>query len=201
MAKAKAPRRQMPPMYAEVFRIANELPGELKGMWLLSCWSGLRLSEAAALRPRDVWIPKVDDIRSDRAQAGRIDVLCGKGGKPGRAVLLRHGFGAPAFSQTWREERWDDPLFRNSEYRPWNRKSVNKQFVKVMRRLELPFIYHDSRKFFATYLLNQGVSDLDVAVAMRHVDKHGRPNATLVQKVYGYVDLPAALDRVAQAVA
>lgn len=190
-----AVRRVQPPTREMVSRIAAELPGELAGMWLLSCWSGLRISEAANLLVRDVHVPP-------GPAAGRLDVWKGKGGKDGTAILLPQGAHVPAeYSQTYREFRPREPLFRNTRYQAWNRKSANKQFVKAMERLQLPFIYHDSRKFFATFLLDQGVTDLDVAVAMRHIDKHGRPNTQLVQRVYGYVDLPKALDRVERTVA
>lgn len=198
-----AVRRVQPPTREMVSRIAAELPGELAGMWLLSCWSGLRISEAANLLVRDVFVPRADAAGVPPAGvAGRLDVWKGKGGKDGAAILLPQGAHVPAeYSQTYREFRPREPLFRNTRYQAWNRKSANKQFVKAMERLQLPFIYHDSRKFFATFLLDQGVTDLDVAVAMRHIDKHGRPNTRLVQRVYGYVDLPKALDRVERTVA
>lgn len=180
----RQPRRVAPPAREQVDALAAAMPERLRAFVLVAAWSGLRLSEVAALEARDVEF--VDGVAVLR-------VRCGKGGKARRSVLLEAG----ALALAGLDER-EGALFRNARGGRFNRKTVNKAWVKARAAAGLEqFVFHDLRKFHATYLLDAGASDLDVAIQLGHFDAQGRPDAELVRRVYGFPDHGAALARVA----
>ena len=183
-APAPAPRRRKVtvPTREEVEALCGRLDGSLGRMARVSAFSGLRLSEAAALTSRDL-------IFQDGGI--RLKVRCGKGGKPRVSVLLMEGTAAVS-TGAW---GMPDPglLFPRRDGGAWTRKTVNRRWVVARRDLGLEHVrYHDLRHFHATMLLDRGVSVLDVAIQLGHAD-----NGELVRSTYGHPDAGAALDRVA----
>lgn len=155
--------------------------GSLGRMALTSAYSGLRLSEAANLRHSDVW----------RDERGTVwaNVRCGKGGKPRKVVVFEPAAGILANYVT---ELGDELLFSRVSGRPWTRKTVNRRWVAARERAGIADVrFHDLRKFHATWLVDRGASDLDVAIQLGHSD-----NGELVRKVYApRPDKTAALER------
>ena len=72
-----------------------------------------------------------------------------------------------------------------------------------LERLE----FHDLRHTFASLMIAAGANPLQLAEALGHTDKTGRPDPTLVWKRYGHLypgstrEAAAALDRHLKAVA
>lgn len=166
-----------PPTEVDVERMivrapAFGLPGAMVGV---AAYSGLRLSEVAALEPSDVLTTKTQT---------RLLVRAGKAGRRRTSLLFRREFAE------------EIPFRRRVSRRAWDRKSVNRCWVKLREDVGLPEVrFHDLRHFHATWLLDRGASDLDVAVQLGHVDSRGRPNPELVRDRYGHPSLEAALTR------
>lgn len=194
---ANDPRRIHPPSKEEVERIAAAMADGLGPLVLCAAWSGTRLSETCKLEKRDV---------TDCGDFARLVIYKGKGrdgGKTAQAILLGPGWQAVKALPTWQFGRDYTALFvppmKTSNADRWCRRSVWKRLDKARREVGLEHvIFHDFRKFYATHLLNEGVSDVDVAVALRHLDKNGQPDTNLVRRVYGFVNHDRALDRVAE---
>lgn len=169
-----------PPTVADVAALAAAAPTDcLRVMTLVAAYSGLRLSECAALRPGDL-------------DAGRLFVRCGKGGKQRHSVLFE-----PALSTLQDFAPADGLTFHRRRQRPHDRKTVNRAWQGMRERAGTPGVrFHDLRHFHATWLLDQGHSYQDVAVQCGHLDLRGRPNIELVQRVYGHPSVEAALARI-----
>ena len=166
----------VPPSAEEVAALAERLGGDLGRMVLVSAYSGLRLSEAAALEGRDVLV---------RDGVTFLKVRCGKGGKARTSVLLE-----PAASLLQLREGL---LFRRARGGRWTKNTVNRRWVVARRDVGLPNVrYHDLRHFHATLLLDRGAACMDVAIQLGHSD-HGE----LVRRTYGHPDSAPALDRIA----
>lgn len=182
MARHGGLRRVAPPTAEQVAALADAM-GPLRAFTLTAAWSGLRLEcEVARLEAADV-------------VGERLHVRCGKGAKerwsvlfePGRSALLEDGYAT-------------GHVFRNSRGYPWTRQAVNRHWQKARKRCGLEHvIFHDLRVFHATWLLDRGVSEMDVALQLGHTDRMGRPNTALVRERYGWPDPIAALERVAAA--
>lgn len=171
----------VPPRPQEVALLASAMPTEaLTSFVMVAAYSGLRLSEVANLRADDV---------TDRDGVRIVHVRCGKGGKERYSVLL-----APAWEFVPDRRGL---LFRNEAGRRYDRKLLNKKWASARSATGLSFRFHDLRHFFATYALDHGCTDLDVAVAMGHTDRFGRPNTELVRRVYGHANPEKALRRIA----
>jgi integrase len=175
----------VPPRPGEVAALASAMPSDgLAGFVMVAAYSGLRLSEVAALKGRDV--VERDGVRL-------VHVRNGKGGKERFSVLLPPAW---EFMPGGR-----GLLFCNEAGNPYDRKLVNKKWQRSLACTGLRFRFHDLRHFFATYALDHGCTDLDVAVALGHTDRFGRPNTELIRRVYGHADPEKALRRIAEAVA
>lgn len=190
--RKRRPVRRRPPSPEVCAQIAAELQPTLEVYALVALWSGLRLSEVAALEAPDV------DWRIDGSAV--LHVRHGKGDKEGWSLLYPAGADALRAHVRRLPSPAGEPLLLNTEGRPWDRKSVNKAWVKA--RAKVPacggVTFHTLRKCHATWLLDQGVSDLDVAMQLRHIDWAGRPDPALVRAVYGFPAVDAALERLAQ---
>lgn len=166
----------VPPTVEEVQALVGRLGGDLGRMALVSAYSGLRLSEAAALEGRDV-------LR--RGESVLLKVRCGKGGRARTSVLLE-----PAASLLVVREGL---LFRRRDGGAWTRKTVNRRWVVARRDVGLPNVrYHDLRHFHASLLLDRGAACMDVALQLGH-----RDNGELVRRTYGHPDSAPALERIA----
>lgn len=172
----KKRRRIVPPSAQEVDALAARLGGDLGRMVLVAAYSGLRLSEVAALEGRDV-------LR--RGDMVLVKVRCGKGGKARTSVVLPEGVAAL--------EPRAGLLFRRREGGAWTRQTVNRRWVVARRDVGLPKVrFHDLRHFHATLLLDRGASCMDVAIQLGHTD-----NGELVRRTYGHPDSAPALERIA----
>ena len=171
----------VPPEPAEVALLASAMPTEgLTAFVLTAAYSGLRLSEVANLRDTDI---------TERDGVRMVHVRNGKGGKERYSVLLD-----PAVPHLPDRSGF---LFRNEAGRRYDRKLVNKKWMTARQRTGLSYRFHDLRHYFATYALDHGCTDLDVAVALGHTDRWGRPNTELVRRVYGHANPEKALRRIA----
>lgn len=206
-------RRVVPPTEEQVAALADAMPGVLRAFTLTAAYSGLRLEvEVAALLADDV------DRRERIPPPGRLHMSAHPHAtrQPTCLLHVRSGKG-PRANGGLGKERWAvlfEPgrtallesahpyghLFRNARGYPWTRKAVNKHWLRARAEVGLHhLVFHDLRKFHASFLLNRGVSDLDVAIQLGHTDRFGRPNTDLIQRVYGWPDPMLALQRVAAA--
>lgn len=175
------------PSDSEVRAVADEM-GELRKMVLLSAFAGLRVSECCNVEAQDL------------LDSGRLRVRDGKGGKSRTVVVFcpEAVQEAPQIGRLFLRERIV-PVARVVR-EPWTGKQVAHRWDRARTRAGLPpsCRFHDLRRFHATWLLDRGASDLDVAVQLGHFDSNGVPNAELVRRVYGRPSVDAALDRLQQ---
>lgn len=187
-AKTHKPvRREPPPTVEQVTALADAMPTRvLRGFVLAAAWSGLRLFEVAALTWPDI------TITGDTA---RLYVRYGKGEKERTSVLLKPGLDAvlelrPRGAQV-------GYVFLNQSLRPFTRQVINRHVLAVREKAGVPNIwFHDTRKFHATWLLDHGVSDLDVAAQLGHFDENGQPHVEYVRERYGFPSIREALKRI-----
>lgn len=171
------------PSEEQVLQLAEAAPTRhFRAYVLVAAFSGLRLFEVAALDTSCVHV-----LEGGRC---RLEVLSGKGGYYGESALFEPGISA-LLEQMEQVTRPDGRIFSTPTGARWDRKSVSKVWVKMRDRLEMPFTFHTLRHAHATWLLDQGVSELDVSLQLRHRD-HGE----LVRKVYGHPKARLALDRI-----
>lgn len=161
--------------------------GERWGLreWVLvGAWSGARLSALAGLRARDV---------EPRGAVMRLQLACK--GRPGKYPAPLLAPGADALAMVLPRTGL---VFRRPKGGAWDVRSVSERWVKMRREVGLPeeCTSHSLRRFFATYLLDQGATELDVALALDHVYADGRPNPELVRRIYGRPSREEALDRI-----
>lgn len=160
-----------PPTVADVERLvarawAFGLPGAMIG---IAAYSGLRLSEVAALEARDVLLG-----------GRRLSVRCGKGGKARVSLLFRPELAAEV------------PFRRPISRRAWDRRAINRCWVRLRDDVGLPECrFHDLRHFHATWLWDAGVAPHDIAAQLGHAD-----GGELVRRRYGHPSADAALGRV-----
>jgi integrase len=160
--------------------LADACPGEReRAFFLTAAWSGLRLFEVGRLLPADV-------------NGNRLTVRNGKGNKPRVAVIREPGLSALLAVL-------DDGPFRTSRGNPWERRQVNRWWQETRRAVDIPGLrFHvATRHFFATWLLDQGATEIDCAIALGHVRNNGMPNSKLIRTTYGHPNFSIALDRVA----
>jgi integrase len=194
-ARKRPPRRERPPTLEQVAALEAAARSrdrdDVADFLLASAWTGLRLFEVAASEAEHV-----------REQGTRLWVPNGKGGKERTVAVLP---GARTVLQM-RAERWPrGPLFRNQAGRPFSRQAINRVWSGeegrpgVRDAAGMPrAVFHDLRRFHATWLLDHGVGDIDVAIQLGHFDALGRPDADLVRRVYGFPSHREALARIDQ---
>lgn len=171
-----------PPDLATLARIMAEARPCFRDVIVVAAYTGLRCSELAMVEARDVV----------EVPALRIVVRCGKGGRTGdHAPVLGPAEDVVRDLAARREGR----LFSSEGDRQWSRFSVAGAWKAACAPIGFESTFHSLRRFFATWLLNRGASYQDVAVALRHFDKHGRPNIELVARIYGHPDPSTALGR------
>ena len=157
----------------------------LRKFTLLAAFTGLRVSEVCDLRAEDL------------LENGRVRVREGKGGRERTVALFcpEAVQEAPQTGVLFHRVLWNDDL--RVRRVAWTGKQVAKRWDAMRRSMGMPanFRFHDLRRFHATWLLDRGASDLDVAVQLGHTDRSGAPNPELVRRVYGRPDHSAALSR------
>lgn len=177
--KRPAGRGEYVPTLEEVLALAAA--GERFGLevfTLVAACSGARLGALAELQARDVG-EHLSLKRKGKTGTYPAIVLA-----PARAALEE------VVPQVGR-------VFSKPGGAAWDRKSVSRVWVKMRGEVGLPAscTFHSTRKAFATRLLDEGKSMMDVAFALDHVDAQGRPNVELVQRVYGRPSRSEALAR------
>jgi integrase len=182
------PRRVPPPTEEQVMGMANRMPTEiLRALVLTSAYSGLRVTETCNLNVGDLDADGVLMVRKGKGRTQRqVDYcVCFE-----PALSAVRALGIPKGIQ-----------FPNADGGRYSKDAINKHWTRVRDELGYPktLWFHDLRKFHATWLLARGLSDIDVAIQLRHVDGLGRPNPELVRKVYGWADIPRALQRIKDA--
>jgi integrase len=189
--RPRAPRRR-PPSIAVCEELVGRLPSrELQVFGMVALWSGLRLFEVAALELPDVaWELDGGAVLHVRHGKGPKET----GGKEGWSVLLPRGADPLRAYVHAHRPAPGRVILRNQAGNPFTRKVVNRAWVKARGELEVTF--HALRKAHATWLLDHGASDLDVAIQLRHIDREGRPDPELVRSVYGFPAVDQALNRI-----
>lgn len=178
--RVEAKHDRTPPSTPELHRIAAEaLPGFREFIYV-AAFTGLRLSELAAVRREDVI----------EVPALRIVVTRGKGGRSGDQVAV---FGEARDIVRDLCARRTGRLFSTQRNRAWSVDTAGDAWRAA--RGEFPGTFHCLRRYHATWLLDRGASPLDVSTQLRHFDKQGRPNIELVTRLYGHPDHGEALSR------
>jgi integrase len=181
----------VPPSRGEVDGMLAELERRA-GLWARSmagvaAWSGLRWSEVARLRAGDVQLPSM--VPEYSAGAPLALTVRRKGDILRTSVLLDPG------ATTLRDymvpcepERLLFPSVGSCEV---PRTTYNTIWLEARRKVGLPELrFHDLRHFHATWLLDQGASDMDVAIQLGH-----RDGGVQVRRTYGHPSRERALAR------
>jgi integrase len=171
----------------QVNALADAMPTPtLRGFVLCAAWSGLRLFEVAALE----W-PHIT-VTGDTA---RLHVKYGKGSKERTSILLKPGLDAVLELRPRGEQV--GYVFLSSTQRPFVKQRINVEMHKAREKAGLPNAwFHDLRKFHATWLLDKGMSDMDVATQLGHFTGDGVPDAMYVRTRYGFPSTREALKRI-----
>ncbi len=184
------PRTFVPSM-DEVMALADAAPEHFRPLVIVAACSGGRLSALANLQASDVEHgPEPGTMTLHLKRKRHEDTY--------PAVLIAPGV-------AWMEGLWS--LQRGGvvfDRRPptltrWDRSTVAREMTRARRHAGLPeeFTFHALRKRYASTLLDMGVSDMDVAIGLDHVDMLGRPNPELVRRIYGRPQRGPALERIA----
>lgn len=179
------PRRVPPPTEEQVMGMASRMPTEiLRALVLTAAYSGLRVTETCNLNVGDLDADGVLMVRKGKGRTERQVDYC---------VCFE-----PALSAVRALQVPKGAQFPNADGGRYSKDAINKHWTRIRSELGYPktFWFADLRKFHASWLLARGLNDVDVALQLRHVDAYGRPNADLVRRVYGFADIPRALQRI-----
>lgn len=108
----------------------------------------------------------------------------------GRAALRRTIARCTEYNWIFRQ-----PRNRNA----WHANALGQNYNPLRDATGTPGTFHSLRHFYASYLLDHGVAELDVAVALGHFDREGRPNSELVRETYGHANHLKAIARIGAA--
>lgn len=180
----------VPPSRDQLDALAAEL--ERHGVWArafaaVSAWSGLRYAEVARLRVQDVLAssfpapieapPAWSLTVRRKGDILRTSILF----EPGSTVL--RDYMVPCSP-----ERLLFPSFGGCEV---PRTTYSSIWCAAREKVGLPELrFHDLRHFHATWLLDQGASDMDVAIQLGH-----RDGGVQVRRTYGHPSRERALKR------
>lgn len=154
-------------------------------MLLFTAYTGLRLMEVADVQASDVRSDGRRLLVRGKRRAGETDprertvaVF-----PAAREAFLRH---APDVGLVW----------RSPAGRRWTRPAVARVVRAAAEDAGLERLtFHSLRHFHASWLLDQGASDLDVALQLGHGRKDGTVDPTLVRRTYGHPDVESGLQR------
>lgn len=168
-----------PPTYAQVLAVAQHAEPNFADFILTAAFTGLRLTELAKVEARDV----LSDTR--------LLVRQGKGTTRDYPVtMFKH-----ARDIVWRRKPEVGLVFTDVGGRRWDRRKVSRCWGAVRTAAGIEDSFRCTRNFHATWLVDQGAQPLDVAVQLRHFDKHGRPYLDLVLGLYAKAGANEALSR------
>lgn len=168
----------------------------LSDLIAIAAGTGARRCELAALQVGDVSPGPNERTLLVRIRAGKR----GPDGKPRPRTVVASGTAVRPLNAVLCEPE-SDLVLRTKSGGIWTRAAVSEMWVPTRELVGLPAActFHSLRKFYATGLLDAGVSDIDTAVALGHLDKNGYPDPTLVRKVYGRPSLELSIARIAEA--
>lgn len=182
------PRRERYfPSTEEVEDLIRAAQEPLRGRIRFSAYTGLRLGEMLAVRPCDF------RIRDDQRRV-RVIAQINPENERVRIKGKIKDFWASVPEQA-AESVLTGLVFLRPEERLWGsctRNEHNKEWNALRKALKLPenFVWHSLRHHAATWFLDQGASDEDVAIQLGHSD-----GGAMVREVYGHRDRGKALDR------
>jgi integrase len=180
---APKPLREVkPPSPSELDRICSEASPCSRLFIRVAAGTGLRLSEIAALEPRDVQQVPLFRVRVRNGKGGKQRVVGAFG--DAREILLDRCSMVVA-----------GRLLRTPTGREWTRHSVGEAWRKAARAAGYPGSFHKTRHYFASWALSAGVSEVDLAIQLGHTDREGRANTDLIRRVYGRPDPERCLER------
>jgi integrase len=154
-------------------------------MMVFTAYTGLRLSEVADVQTGDMH----SDGRRLRVRGKR---RAGEADPRERTVAVfpaaRAAFAAhaPEVGLVWRA----------LDGERWTRFTVAEAMRMICAAALVEDVtFHSLRHFHASWLLDQGASDLDVALQLGHVKADGTVDPSLVRRRYGHPDVEAGLAR------
>ena len=163
----------------------------LADMMVFTAYTGLRLSEVADVQTGDMH----QDGRRLRVRGKR---RAGEAGPRERTVAVfsaaREAFfaHAPDVGLVWHA----------LDGERWTRFTVAEAMRMICAAALVEDVtFHSLRHFHASWLLDQGASDLDVALQLGHVKADGTVDPSLVRRRYGHPDVEAGLQRLEAAMA
>lgn len=188
---AAGSRCPLPDEADAIIAAALELDPMFGDFCLSARWTGMRLQETALMAPGDI-----------QGEGARVLVRHGKR-LPGdktpreRAALLYEPARAVVLDRAALARRQRRPtVFATSQRTVFTRQTVAKKFSAACAVAGVENVtFHGLRKRFGSDLLDRGVSELDVAVALGHFRRDGRPHVEEVRTVYGWPSTEAALRR------
>lgn len=177
--------RPVCPTLAQVRAMARLAAPGFADFLTVGAFTGLRLEVELAKVHVDHFDPDTDMLWVPKGKLARprIVPVVADGREALRRAILRSEGGL---------------VFRSPTGAAWTRSSVSRAYIPVRDTVGAPGSFHSLRHFYATFLLNRGAPDLDVAVALGHFDKVGRPNADLVHSTYGHPSHVDALERLSK---
>jgi integrase len=179
---------------------------------LVAALTGLRLGELLALRDSEVDLEDGSVLVVRAARKGvegrtktgkkRRVYLCAPALQALREQLLarrptptRLVFPSPRSDRVWNSDNFRADVFAKAVTRAARKNEAGRR--EELERLE----FHDLRHTFASLMIAARANPLQIAEALGHSDKTGRPDPTLVWKRYGHLypgstrEAIAALDR------
>jgi integrase len=183
----------VPPARDDLDAIAAEL--ERHGQWArafaaVSAWSGLRFSEVARLRAQDVVLaPALELAGMIEAPPAMSLTVRRKGDILRTSILFEPGTTVLRdYMVPCSPERLLFPSLGGCEV---PRTTYSTIWCEAREKVGLPLLrFHDLRHFHATWLLDQGASDMDVAIQLGH-----RDGGVQVRRTYGHPSRERALAR------
>lgn len=159
------------------------IPMPLTDLVLVAAYTGARQSGLLRLRRGDVDMQGRRMTLTEKGEKTRTVLLLG----PAVDAMGRQLDRRPATGGTSNPLLW-----------PQSAASLQRQWRDV--RGDFPHGFHSLRHFCATWLREQGVDPLDVAVQLGHTDGEGRPYKRYVEQTYDHPDPELALARIAERV-
>ena len=187
---------RVPPTPIELGRLVSG--ARARGGWwshfadciLFTAYSGLRGEEVERVATKDILEAGTRLVVYGKRLAGQLEprertvaVF-----EPGRAALLRH---APDLGRVWRAPA-GGKLTQTVR---------DRRYKSLTTEVGVTGTFHGLRHYCATWLLDQGASEMDVAIQLGHRDRAGRVDVTQVRRVYGHPTVGPALSRLEAVIA
>lgn len=194
---AKPRRERYFPSTEEVQDLIRAAEEPLRGRIRFSAYTGLRLGEILAVRPMDF---HASECRLEAQwQINALEERVLRKGKIKEVWVTIPEEATDGLGHIDWVCSFDMDLPGEFDQRLWplTRAEHNKEWNALRKALKLPenFVWHSLRHHAATWFLDQGASDEDVAIQLGHSD-----GGAMVREVYGHRDRGKALDRLEELV-